>query len=237
MKRIVLIFPLLMLLSGCTVEYNLEINDQLINENIAISNSVTNVDENYYDNHIHDIYSENSRRKVAKYTGTKIKNNGIVTYSLNQKYNLLDNNYIRAFDECFDAYNILYTNESKEEFILQTSKGFNCMSYEYQKVDSYKINITTNHEVVNHNADSANDNTYTWNIDDSNYQDKFISIQFKSNNNRDKDKKQDKQENIDKKSKNKNNNYIALIILGIILIGFVIAILYAITLNTKRNKL
>ena len=50
-------------------------------------------------------------------------------------------------------------------------------------VDSVKVNITTELEVLENNADEVNGNTYTWNINNNNYLNKEVNIQLKRSNN------------------------------------------------------
>ena len=54
--------------------------------------------------------------------------------------------------------------------------AFDLASDDGLKADSVKINITTELNVINNNADEVVGNVYTWYINDSNYQNKTVEI-------------------------------------------------------------
>ena len=166
--------------TGCTVNYNLKISDNVINEKISIQELSEKIDTSTADRNLNNTYSQYNNKGVKKYNTSKVINGNKTEYNLNQTYYLDSVSYIRAFDECFDAYNIVYVDDTRSEYLLQTSKGFKCMTYEYNTIDSYVVNIEIDKKVISHNADSVKGNVYTWNINKNNAADKIISIQFKN---------------------------------------------------------
>lgn len=233
MKKIVWLLFCIMFFTGCTVEYNLTISDDTINESIIISNKIDSDNESYYDKLANNAYSQYNDDGIKKYSVKKVKENENTIYNLNQKYSLKNFHQIRAISECFSASNLVKKSGEDNTYILQTNKGFKCMSYEYEKVDSYEINITfdDNYSVITHNANKVNDNKYTWYINSTNSNNISISVEFKKN---------EKKENIDDKTKEKKSStnilVLVFIILGVIAIS-VFIIIYALNLNQKRNKL
>lgn len=231
MKKIMCLLFCGIFFTGCTVKYNLDISDDTINENIIITNKIDPDNESYYDNLSANAYSQYNDEGIKKYSVKKVKEIDKTIYTLKQNYNLKKFHQIRAFSECFTAANLVKTGEDNS-YILQTSKGFKCMSYEYEKIDSYEVNITfdDNYSIITHNADKAKDNKYTWHINSKNADNFSISVEFK---------KDEKRASITDKTKGKSSNNIlvlVLIILGLIAIA-VFIIIYALNLNQKRNKL
>lgn len=232
MKKIIWLLFCVMFFTGCTVEYNLTISNDTINENISISNKIDSSNELYYDKLSTNTYSQYNDDGIKKYTVKKMKKKENTIYNLSQKYSLKDFHQIRAISECFSASNLVKKSGEDNSYILQTNKGFKCMSYEYEKIDSYEINITfdDNYSIITHNATKVKGNKYTWQINSTNANNASISVEFKKNQNNETltDKK------IEKKS---FNLFIIVIIVGIIIAIAIILILYALNLNKKRNKL
>lgn len=227
MKKVLCIIMCLFIFSGCTVNYDLEINNNIVDENIYISENLSKFDETIADSNIENAYSSFKNNKIIKYKNSKEKNGNSVTYNLYQTYALSDSVYLRTFTECFDAYKFIYADSTKTSYIIQTSEGFKCMDYEYQKIDSYKIKIKTNHVVINHNADEVNGNEYIWNIDSSNASTKSIKFEFKKEGTT----------NYEKKNNKKNDIKLIFIIVGICILLILVLILYIFSINAKRNKI
>ena len=228
-KKVFLALISIILFSGCTVEYNLTISDNTIHEDINISELKSLVDEETSDSIIKNQYAQYNNEGRYKYITSKNKTDDNVIYKLKQNYPLRNELYIRAFDDCFDGYNIMYSDDSKTSYIIQTTKGFKCMQYEYSNIDSYTINIKVDTEVINNNADKVNGDTYTWIINSDNFLTKDISIEFKV-----------KEINTNNKKEQKNNILsfaIMGIIFGIVFVALFMIMLYMYIINKKQNKL
>lgn len=227
-KKYILLVSFMTLLTGCTATYNLKISDNTIVEKISLSEKKNLIDQEIADEQLENLFS-NSTSNLKKYNVTKEENKENIIYNLSQTYFLSDMdsvNNIRVIKECFDAYNIVYLDDSQTSFILQTSKGFHCLNYDYNEIDSVDINIEIDNEVINNNADKINGNIYSWHIDKNNYADKYISLEFK---------KGLKKETTKPKQK---IHFEYIIIASCIIIGLIIIILlYALGLNKKRNKI
>ena len=227
-KNLIVLFSMIMLLTGCTATYNLKITDNTITEKISLFEKKELVDQEIADEQLNNIFS-NTASNLKKYNITKKEKNNQIIYNLSQTYFLSDMdsvNNIRIIKECFDAYNIVYLDDEKTSYILQTSKGFHCLNYDYNEIDSVKINIEVDNEVLNNNADKVKGNVYTWYIDKNNYADKYVSLEFKKG--------------LKETSSNKKNKFdfkIILITIVIIIGTLVLILLYALGLNQKRNKL
>lgn len=168
-KNIKLFLSLLivLLLSGCTVEYNLSFVNKQLNEEINVSLSgpdyqVNNVEslKNYKLLAISQGLDQIAYNSSYKDTGSEFIANYKYTYSIN---NFNKNNIIR---QCYDSFSL---TQDDDYYLLVTNNTFKCLAVtDYTFVDSYKIRITTNHKVVEHNADEVKGDTYIWNITNSN---------------------------------------------------------------------
>ena len=70
--------------------------------------------------------------------------------------------------------------ENNGEIVIKSGKGFRCLNPDNGVIaDSTKINIKTSLEVIENNADSVSDNTYTWNIDYNNYETREVNLKLK----------------------------------------------------------
>lgn len=173
MKKIILIL-FIILLTGCQIKYKLNFEDENLIENIDIE-LPANEERKISDIKTYEAYStfDNSFKTLyeVKYTEGKDKFNANYQYT----YNFDEFRHALYINNCFDAFSFV---TSENNYILSTSKGFNCMFVNYNKVDKVEITITTNHVVVENNADEVKDDKLIWKIDDDNASDKSIYVKF-----------------------------------------------------------
>ena len=195
-KKIIILFLIVFLVCGCNVDYNLTINKDNIsetatfyldktakNKEIFDKNSKLNETSNYGEEEILNYYSVKTRETNNyyqldyKYKYTHIKNDVNV---MEKRKNLKEYSYL---SQCYSNPNF---EEDNTYITIDTDKKFNCLYNNIKPgIDSVTINIKTNLKVVDNNADKVNGNTYIWNINKSNYQNKpvFIKIDKVSNYN------------------------------------------------------
>ncbi len=174
MKKIVLVF-LVMLLSGCKVEYNLDFQDETLIEDVKVFLPLS----------LEEDVELLKRMKPSAILGVV----GNYKYEINHfeenenfignyKYSYDYTNFGRAYylNECFDAVSFVKTDDGR--YMLNTSTGFNCMVFEYMKVDEYQVNITSNREVLESNGLTEGDNVYSWTITEDNASTFKLSITF-----------------------------------------------------------
>ena len=172
MKKCVFIIFLMILLSGCSNQYNIKIEDDNIEESIISS---INVDE---------IPSQNSFNK--KY-GIEVDDQ-ITPFINNDQYPLFDDYSViyeknvkdtddgfivtlkhkYTFDEfknskAYNCFERKVLNKDGKDYLLYFSGSFYCMHG-----DNLTINLTTNNVVKSHNADKVSGKTYSWFINESN---------------------------------------------------------------------
>ena len=180
-KLIILIF-VIFVTSGCDVEYNLDVDSDIMKEKITffldnssdnknlINNLSSRKQEAYY-----DIDTNNSKYyKVTKDLKGDDNNKLLLKYNYDYKdTNLQKSN---AIGECFYNKSII---KDEKYITLNTSNGLTCMFRDGNKqIDNLTINIKTQFSVEENNADKVSGDIYTWNINDKNYSNKSIYMKI-----------------------------------------------------------
>lgn len=221
-KRILMLIPILLLTTGCTCEYNLTIEENTYIEQITIIGSTSDeissfnnqwqipIDKEEYNNITLETDSN------GEFTG-EIYNYNLSSNKLTFDYNFNQSQYIKstAVSNCYDMLNITNSNN---RIVISTSSNAKCFE-NHPPLTNIKINIKVDKKVISNNADGINGNTYTWNINKSNAEDKSINLILEnqssdnSNNNNENNNQILTKENILKKYA----IYIFIIILAIII--------------------
>lgn len=176
MKKKVLLFILcFFLVTGCDVKYDLTINNDSYDETITLSflksqNTYEDV-SSYLEDKIPISYNSSERL----YYNSKIEEDDNY-YNLVYNYKHNTNTFMQSYfvSNCYPNFNI---ESNDEQIILSSGQQFACfVGDDGLSADSVEINITTKLKVLENNADEINGNTYTWNIDESNYNNKPIEM-------------------------------------------------------------
>jgi len=183
MKKILFTAIICLFLTGCTLNYNLEITDNTFEETITgnVLNSELVNDDDATDINNYD-YFLSIHQPVFKNDNSifynKTLNNTTNGIDFEYTYSFNENNFMnsRILNECFDNYNFKVEDN---KYYIQLSGQFKC------NYVNTKISLTTDYKVLAHNADNNNKNTYTWTIEKDNSQDVdlFISIDKSETNN------------------------------------------------------
>ena len=157
MKKNILLLGLILIFTGCSCDYNLDMSGDKINEelnlNIPASLSSSKKDE------IDKLFETN----LDVYTD--YENGSGEIYNVNRSF--VDNS--KVISDCFDDFQFKNT----DEFIaIKASGKFSCM-YDNNKIN---INITTDKYVSSNNASKVVNNTYSWEINNSNKDD--VNIEY-----------------------------------------------------------
>ena len=208
--KIILLLLFVVLLSGCTGEYNLKINkDYSIDENVKLA---IEKEEDTYDKTLN--LFENNNIDEDKYevyvTGNKVNIEYSESYSSFEEYILNSVLYKQLFGNIQyskdDDHLIIYTSSNLK---LNDKDGLlNNSSY----IEKLKINVTSPFSIGKHNADKSTKDTLTWIL---NKNDSKREIFFKYNY-----------------LKNSNFSYIVITLIVIILFSSII-ILVRKFLNNK----
>lgn len=175
MKKIILLFMFTILLTGCSCDYELNISDDKVLENVDISLPYS--------------MDSDDRSKFLEYT--KIDNLAVVGGLDNPYYDMsakADNygdyynfNYsydkehpiknARTMQSCFEKYKV---EETSSYYMFVFRGEFKCK----YKFDDVNITVKTNNEVPKHNSTDYDEKegVYRWKIDSSNASDVDIKL-------------------------------------------------------------
>lgn len=180
MKRNILLLGCLVLLSGCTVNYNVEVKNDKIYETIEgkvteeeAKPSIegrTDVNPIYYN--LYEVQSPLINNDDAKYDKTITPNGEYQDFTFNYVY---DYNYnkSRIINKCFE---MKLVEEDENSLYVKLAGHFGCL---YS--DKVTINVKSNYAVTEHNADKVKDGVYTWVIDKDNKNDVDIMMSILKN--------------------------------------------------------
>ena len=157
-RNLIFIISAILLLSGCTVDYNLSIDSDFINENISF------------------IENDMSKLDTIRTYGTFISDNGI-GMSLNYKFNLENYQNSKSVYNCYKYFNVSNTDDT---YTISTSKDFLCFNEDYPLLEQVNVNITTKYKVLETNATIIDGDTYSWVINKTNAENSQIIIKFQT---------------------------------------------------------
>lgn len=227
MKKIILIFLSIILLSGCDINYNINITNNKISTDLDLSVSETDY-KNYNDNQEEKLtatlYEYFDEREILAfddmnykdfYNKKVSKNDRSLDINYTYKYTYLDFYKSSMLNTCFEDFIVL--NEDNYFYVKAFGK-FNCY------YDDTKINIKTDRKVINSNHDSYKDGVYTWNIDRDKSNNVNIIFQVDKENHF-----------VEEDSSNKNNSGIDLLTIIGISLGIGALVILGIIMK-KQNK-
>lgn len=162
-----IIIMILTILTGCSIDYNLYVTDNYIDENININaddNSENINDANKKYNPLH--YSDD-----IEYNQTVKRKNGKIIVNLQYRYKLEEFKNANSFNQGF--YN---RNVSLEDDII----NINLSDFSgFAPTVDFDIRIKTKNEVIESNADIVKGNTYIWHVDGKHKDKLKIDIKIK----------------------------------------------------------
>ena len=227
-KKKLLILLSIFLITGCQAEYNIVIDDNTVKEELLIYETNMNkwntiqgnnlltynqYQQEYKDAPVGIYYNDqnidgetgfNSNRSY--YTIDLLNDNNKKGLSFNTNFNL--NRYADSYiiRSCFKYINVL---NQFDTISISTNNELSCMNY-IDGLDKITINIKTNYEVLDNNATSINDNTYTWVITKNNYTNSNIYIKMSKSRN--------SSSNNDTKDTNVSNFQLTYLIIVVVLL-------------------
>lgn len=181
MKKIILLSILCFLLTGCTINYNLKIEDGYFIETIKgnvlteeIKKDNTTSDENLFYKLLSSKQPALTTTDNLIYNKTISQNKDSIDYTYSFKYDEYTFNNSRLLNECFEHFSFI----QKDNMYTLLAKGDFYCSY----TDEIKINIKTDYPVIINNADEIKNNTYTWNIKNNKTKDLELYISIDKSN-------------------------------------------------------
>lgn len=164
-NKIILLILVTLLFSGCSVKYNLSINDDLtVNENIIASEGTyelktkTGQDPKVAANSLFELYKiEDIEYNISTTSDSN------TTSEVSTSFNSLE-----EYEDYFKSDIIEKVNITKKDSYITLEYKQDVALTEYASrsliYDSIEVNIEVPFKVTKHNADSVKGNTYTWNI-------------------------------------------------------------------------
>lgn len=223
---VLLFFSLSLFLTGCSVDYNLYVDENSITESIDAYLPDDAENREYVD----------FLKKTKQSAYFEMNNN--MTYYYRVNHENMDDKIKLNFEYQYrdpvklqnsNAINRCYYNKSvvkAGDFLtLSTSDVVTCIYKDGEKqVDQINVNIITDLKVEEHNADSKSGNRYTWKITDQNYQHKPIYIKININT--------EKQ----KASLNKKEKEQFLLLLAIVVVITSVVVIRILMISKRNNR-
>lgn len=198
--KIYILIAFIFLLTGCTVNYDLEITSDSINEIVQFNENIDSINDNILNSGIlsyknavdslynlpqtvyidadRNLYDVTQKLEGVDYYSKKIDITEDI-YSLEANFNHLINNYGKAntINKCYKNIAVLNKNDI---LTISTSRNNLCFN-QYKSLDKINISVTVDEEaykVISSNADKIIDGKYYWEIDRNNYSNKSIQIEL-----------------------------------------------------------
>ena len=195
--KLVVLCSSIILISGCTATYNIDITENVISESLsiietnqntlnssvdsssdytvreAIQSAIDGYQKVYYDDYSND--DDEKLKGVEYYNISSTGGSGLgVKYSY--EYNNI-NNYQRSYivHNCYDLFKVY---EEARTLKITSSNEMKCFN-KYIHLDNVQVIVNTENEVVNHNADQVNNHSYIWNITKNNATNKPIIFEVR----------------------------------------------------------
>ncbi len=184
MKKIFCLLMFVLLCTGCSVEYSILIEDGVVIESTnlimennedndsLIANLITYGESSHFDRDTANSYPYEMKEFLTN--DNKL--------GLNYFYEFNYNDYVNsnAFTQCFDKRTFIYDNSYIN---LTTNEGIKCMYQDgVANFDELVITVESIYVVLDHNADSVDDDVYKWVVTPENYKDKSVEISFDREN-------------------------------------------------------
>lgn len=158
-KRIIVLLFGVLLLTGCTADYNLEIDNNLLKEEITgmVSKNELNENNSEAPNTVSSLINE---EQYPFANGTEIYDKKLnedgnnINYKYSFNYDMTNFDKSSLINTCFENHEIV---DLGNYYSIKLSGEFYCL---YAK--NINVNVTSNLNVISNNAKKVKDNTYTW---------------------------------------------------------------------------
>ena len=224
MRKIIVLLSLLLLLTGCNAEYNLELSNNTYKESLySFGNKDELIDNVSFEEMVKDYYNKNIIVQYDAQPGDIMEEEYPLYYDVYDKMKIDDNRFglllkhsyvnIDDFKKSKIINELFYNISIKDNFIkLSDTKNIFDM---YQFLDKITISFKTDKYIKSINADDKKDDCYYWYIDRSNYNGKSIYILFTNN----------KLESIKSLSKEQSNRFVDITVLLIVAILLLVVVI------------
>ena len=231
MKKIKLILFICMIfvLTGCSLEYNLTINeDNSINEKVVASEktnkmkTLTRLNEDESVNYLFNMFKRNNE----KINISSKSESGLTTATATTNHESIEDYSNKFTSDVFEKA-IVTKNDGIVTLTINQSEMLSKSSSNSLIYDDIKVNIIVPFKVIDHNADKTHGDTYTWQINKDEDL-KNIKISYDEN-------KMRNSLNLKLNEKTYNINY-GIIVISVIIVLLLISLLVVYKKNKKNNS-
>jgi len=239
-RKILILFGIIFLASGCSIEYNLEIdenNNYKEDFNISAEVNSTSTKEDLYNSYLEEypIYSDDYQEFMYNEPYTKNKDYAYYTKS----YQELENGYIfnykasfnnedykkaRSLKMMFNTVGVGYIKD-KDNYYISLSNN----KLDYLGIDKLTVKVNfKNVQVLDNNATSVNGSTYTWVLNKGDTTSINVNYKLKENNvtiNPGEINNPNTPDNDKDKNEEKENTIFDYILVGSVILLFIIVII------------
>lgn len=217
MKKILIVFTILFLLTGCTVKYEFSINNGKFKEKLNVIETNTELfdvenDSGWTLRELFDpsIYSDEFSKADYKFKSLSDKNHLEIQYSSNELESAINSSML---NQCYNNPTVV---EKDNIITIQTGNDFECYK-DYDNLESIEIRFKTNHKVISTNSDLAENDVYIWNLTKEGNKNIIISYD----------------------NSQTYNKYLPIIIIGVIVLLMALGILinFIIKKTKERNEI
>ncbi len=234
-KRLLITIVLILFLTGCSCEYDLTIENDIFKEVVKFGSNDTSEVSNFSMNWKIPTNKEEYEFGLDEEANPEYSSK---LYDYNLNGNVLTFNHDFTMNAYIDSsavslcYDMLSVTERGDDLIISTGKENMCFT-NYPTLDSLRVKIKVDGQVVSNNADSVNGNTYIWNFRKNNALDKGINLVVREVNNANEGSSSNNSNN-NNNSVTRKDDYSFYIFFGILLI--VMLSVYFIVNKFKKNK-
>jgi len=232
MKKFIWLLSFCLILTGCSVEYQLYVGKGDTKEVLTIT--IPNATKKDLED-ILAIYEDPTSSATGDYTFalSPTKNSILAT----NKNKIIKDNSSTLFRNCYDSVDLI---ASKNKFSIQTKGKFKCYNT-YQNLEKVTIRINIDGVVTYHNADRVNGKNYYWDINSKNLGRSLI-LEAK-NIQENKENVQEQQPPEEKPNEKEEQNIIKeqlipiFLVIVVLLVIVLSGMIYLAIKNKKNNKI
>ena len=179
MKKMIFL-ALILLCCGCRARYELTFNDNTISDNLSVSYPNNGVSNSQIDSIYSNSFYALGRDHLYNYRNNSSNSTILINYSYD--YNVSEFDLANIPNNCFTDFN--FVNEDNKYYFFVDGM-FKCGYYAYEHLDSLDIVISTNHVVIQENADEKKNGKYIWHVnpDNESFSLRFVTSEKIKNNN------------------------------------------------------
>ncbi len=164
MKKLVLFTFIVLLLSGCTANYEINLKDDKVEEKLTIIETNKSIFDKELDTGWTIRQSFESMLEGDEFGEENYNVKSLITddqlgieYTSKSALSILNSSIV---NQCYRNPSVSISNNI---ISIDTGSNFECYDF-YENLESVRVVFKTNHKVISTNSDSKEGNSYIWNI-------------------------------------------------------------------------